>query len=227
MTDQTTVFEGGEGDAWFRRNSEMLAPDRADHATEMSVRLIRERAGAIRSVCEVGCANGWRLSALASQLQPEARICGFDVSADAIADGKMRWPDLDLFVGAADCPPVEGPFDLVIVSFVLHWVDRARLARTVAALDELVDDDRYLIVADFLPDAPCRTAYHHLPEGTAYTYKQDYRAPFLGLGFYRELSAEIFAHGKDANGGAIPEQDRGVCALLAKSFSAYRLTDRA
>lgn len=210
MGDQTAMFEEGEGDAWFRRNAEALTAERTDDpALAMAKELIG--GSAIASLCEFGCANGWRLAALSG---PVARLAGFDVSAEAVRDGRERWPHLDLRIGVADAPPFDERFDLVIVNFVLHWIGRDRLARTVAAIDAGIRDGGYLILADFLPLAPSKNPYHHRPNDEAYTYKQDYRQEFLALGSYTEISSRIFGHGADE----MSDANRAVCSLLRKDL---------
>lgn len=225
MVDQTAMFQEGEGDAWFRRNLDALSSPRADDpALSLAKEVIGGPGARIGSVCEFGCANGWRLAALSDSLAPDARIAGFDVSAEAIRDGQHKWPHLDLRVGVADEPPFDGRFDLVIVNFVLHWIDRDRLARTIVAIDESIGDGGFLILSDFLPSTPCKTRYHHLPDSEVYTYKQDYRTIFEALGSYREIQSRIFGHGREGAGDAgVTDADRAVCALLQKSLAAYEL----
>lgn len=214
MADQTDAFSQDEGDNWFRRNEAALAAPRHDHAIEMALRW-NEREP-IGSVCELGCANGWRLAALAEALPSVERLSGSDLSAAAIEDGRSRWPDLDLRIGSLDLPGFDQQFDLVIVSFVLHWVARPRLRASIAAIDRLVRPGGVLILADFLPDAPCARPYHHRNDVEIYTYKQDYTECFTSLGTYAEVERDVFSHaGEPAKD--IDPQDRAVCALLGKS----------
>ena len=218
--DQTDVFRGGEGDNWFRRNQDHLA-EAVD--SDPVMRLVREfvvREGQPASACELGCANGWRLAALRDVLPAGARLAGSDISAEAIAVGRSQYPGLELAVGALDAPNLNGPFDLVIVSFVLHWVARERLAQSIACIDGLVRENGLLVVADFLPDQPTARRYHHRPDIDLFTFKQDYAACFLGLGFYEELGRDIFAHSRKT-GQHIDPQDRAACTLLRKRLSLY------
>ena len=222
--DQDLIFETGEGDRWFERNSVALGQaERPDVARRMLGLLDPDYAAEIRSVCDVGCANGWRLPGVASALAPAARLCGFDASAAAIADGVARMPQFDLRQGLVDAPPFDEQFDLVIVSFVLHWVDRARLATAIAKIDGLVRPGGALMIMDFLPDAPCARAYHHRTDLELYTFKQDYRHSFIGTGVYRELASLTFPHDAKLPGAIAPtsSQDRAVCAWLHKALNAY------
>lgn len=218
---QDEVFRHGEGDAWFRRNAASLdAHTGHDWILDGLSRLHgREH---IRSACEVGCASAWRLARLPEALPGLARRAGFDLSADAIAHGRSRDASLDLRVGAASAPPFDEQFDLVIVSFVLHWIDRAALSRSLAAIDALVAPNGLLALADFLPDSPCRRRYHHREDVALYTYKQDYAQAFTAMHLYRELSRSVFHHG-DTLGAlqAVTDGDRAACVLLHKPIDAY------
>lgn len=221
--DQNLIFQKGEGDAWFRRNASTLGTfSKADPAQLLLGQLDLSRQGMISSVCDIGCANGWRLSQIREGLPNVRRLCGFDVSEAAVANGLSHSSGLDLRVGGIDEPPFAEQFDLVIVSFVLHWVDRQRLARAIASVDSLVAPNGLLLISDFYPDRPCARRYHHRRDVELYTYKQDYVGSFTALGLYRELSRLTFSH--DQSGllvGPAADQDRAVCALLHKHPDAY------
>jgi SAM-dependent methyltransferase len=217
--DQTEIFSRDEGDNWFSRNEAGLnALSDDDRITRMVLRWAKREP--VNSVCELGCSNGSRLAALGRRLQRVRRLAGSDVSKRAIEGGRKRWPMLELFVGSLDEPHIDGSFDLVIVSFVFHWVARQRLSESVAGVDALVRDGGALILADFLPDRPCARRYHHRPDAEIYTYKQDYSRCFTGLGTYVEIEREIFSHsGKCA--AMIDPQDRAMCSLLRKNLENY------
>jgi SAM-dependent methyltransferase len=221
VADQSRIFEDSEGDRWFARNAAHLSDSHPDDHVLALLERAEERAQ-VRSMCEVGCANGWRLAAARRRLPAISRLAGFDVSQDAVEDGRSRWPEIELAVGPADVPPIEGPFDAVIVSFVLHWVDRARLAATIAAIDALVAPGGVLLLADFLPDSPCARRYHHRSDCEVYTYKQDYSHCFGALGFYQEEEAVVFAHGAAAGAPVAHEQDRAFAKAMRKTLAGYR-----
>jgi SAM-dependent methyltransferase len=128
--------------------------------------------GKIRDVLELGCSNGWRLDRLRDLLQ--ANLVGVDASAEAIQDGKRRYPGLLLKGRTLSNVPLKKEFDLVIVNFVLDWMDRRTLAKSISEIDRVVKDDGYLLTGDFLPDCQQRRVYHHYPNNSVFTYKQDY-----------------------------------------------------
>jgi SAM-dependent methyltransferase len=219
---QEGIFRRGEGDAWFRRNRDNLLsktePDWIEH-------LLSGLAGIdeVASVCDLGCANGWRLQRLKHLFAPGCALTGVDASGAAIRDGRGRFPELRLHEGVLSQIPLTGSFDLVIVSFVLHWIDRSQLSRVIAEIDRLVAWNGYLLVSDFLPDSPRCRSYHHLPDQGVFTYKQDYSRAFVGLELYREVRRHAFPHaspGPSGNGAhatqSIDSDDRCACVLLRK-----------
>jgi SAM-dependent methyltransferase len=215
---QDEIFADSEGNAWFRRNSAALNADgRRDPVLDLLRQLPAERRARVRSMCDVGCANGGRLANLREWFPNATRIAGFDASADAIEAGTLAHEGLDLRVGLVAEPPFEGRFDLVTIGFVMHWVDRSLLTRAIAEIDALVADGGLLVIADFLPDRPCRRNYHHRGDLDLFTYKQDYPRTFAGLGTYRELSRFTFDHGVGTP-SVSSDQDRAVCAVLQKSL---------
>jgi len=79
---------------------------------------------------------------------------------------------------------LRGSFDLIIVNFVFHWIDRANLLRSMAEIDRLLEDSGYLIIGDFLPSNLTKVQYHHMEDPKIYTYKQNYAATFTASGLY-------------------------------------------
>lgn len=218
--EQEKIFRDGEGDAWYRRNRSHLDESREDWATRIVAAL--ENKAAIRRVLDLGCANGWRLAKLKPLFAPGCAFVGIDASAEALAEGRRRYPELDLRQGLLSQVPLAEPFDLVIVHFVLHWADRHTLSRSVAEIDRLVDWDGYLVVGDFLPDAPTKRRYHHLPHHPVFTYKQDYAQAFLGLAFYREIARVTFDHARPAaDFQPAAADERAMISLLHKSPRSY------
>jgi len=225
MTDtQEKVFRNGEGDAWYRRNRKHLSEYRNDWATWLISSL--EGRESITRVCELGCANGWRLARLRPLFSTRCVISGIDVSEEAIADGKKSFPEIELRQGVLSNLPYKESFDLVIVNFVLHWIDRDMLTRAIAEIDRVVKWNGYLVLGDFLPDFPTKRHYHHRPGEPIFTYKQDYAEIFRGLGFYKEITRITFSHDradarKDDWIRPTDSDSRGVVSLLHKLPDSY------
>jgi SAM-dependent methyltransferase len=218
---QDEVFFEQEGDSWFTRNREALSREgEFDWPLEL-LGMLGDLSG-LRSIAEVGCCNGYRLDELRRRLPTAERFAGVDASEEAIADGLSRFPGLELQRGVLSDIPLAGQFDLVVVNFVLHWVDRSTLARSLSEIDRLIGDSGLLVLGDFLPDYPQRRRYHHVDSEQLFTYKQDYARVFEALGTYRELARVTFDH--DARGRTVGYTDSGsraFCAVMRKSLNEY------
>ncbi len=183
-TNQATTFAAGEGDAWYTRNRSHLAA--YDLAQDPVARALVAAGLQPRTILDLGCSSGTRLATLCRHYG--AAGTGVEPSAAAISEARARDPQLTWHVGTLDAhPPLAGTFDVVIVSFVLHWVDRRRLLSSLAAVDAGVAEGGCLVISDFLPEHPLRREYHHLAGQGVFTYKNDYPAMFLSTGLYRPL----------------------------------------
>lgn len=190
---QDAAFMNSEGNNWFSRNRDALGTSEAVRDDPV-LRLLHRNKVKPRSALEIGCANGWRLEAL--RLETGAVCVGVDASADAVADGKARYPNIELRHGSASLLPFSGMrFDVVALYFVLHWLDRRTLLRALADADECVADGGWLVVGDFMPPAPVAVPYHHR-EGL-FTYHANYAQALCGLGLYDVADAIVFEHGGD------------------------------
>lgn len=217
---QDRLFREMEGDAWFKRNRDQITsagwPDYPAALVEMI-----ENRDRIKTVIELGCANGFRLEAIRHKT-PCERLVGVDCSIDALEDGRSRYPAVEFHRGMLTELPVEESFDLVIVNLVLCWISRESLARAVAEIDRVTADGGFLIIGDHFPDHPQRRRYHHNLAEEIYTYKQDYGKIFEALGTYRELARITYNHDSPGSGIQVTDSSkRGVCMLLKKSLQGY------
>ncbi len=212
MSGQARIFAAGEGDAWLARNRDHLT--RYDTATDHIAAAIRACALRPRRILDYGCSLGTRLSALCDAYG--AHGTGIEPSAGAIAAAAQRDPARSWHVGTLDAhPTLDGTFDLVIVSFVLHWVDRSLLLASLANLDRQVAPGGCVLIADFLPEFPQRREYHHLAGQGVFTYKNDYPAMLATTGLYRPLLRQALAY--PAFTPATPGAgDRAVVAVLER-----------
>jgi SAM-dependent methyltransferase len=212
---QDEVFFTYEGDNWFERNKEGLK--RLDPDADFPLKLMELYDLQPRSVLEVGAANGYRLAAIAERFK--ASVVGVEPSAAAIADGKTCFPAVKLIRGMTHDIPLQDVFDLVIVNFVLSWIDRAKLLDSVAELDRLLVDGGYLIVGDFYPSQQTRVRYHHLPDEELYTYKQDYGALFVATGLYHLVGLIAGDHATVSLAGDVADDERIAGWLLRKDLT--------
>lgn len=216
---QDEVFRHGEGDRWFARNRAAL--DGFDTGADLPLRLLDLYNLRPASVIEVGAANGFRLAVIARR--SGARCVAVEPSIAAIDAGRARFPALTFVRGSADAVPVAESFELVIVNFVCHWIDRTSLLKSVAEIDRLVGDGGFVIVGDFQPATLMRTRYHHLSEDQVYTYKQDYAGLFQASGLYHAVAMLSADHGTKALDARVGETERIGATLLRKQLRGHYL----
>ena len=209
MPTQDEIFTASEADQWFERNKHVL--QRLDDG-DIPLRLAELYKLAPRSVLEIGAANGYRVAEIARRTG--ARAVAIEPSPRAIEDGRTRFPNVEFHQGQARELPVEGTFDLVIVHFVLHWIDRRNLLRCVAEIDRVVADGGCLLIGDFHPWHPARNKYHHLPDADVMTYKQDYSQIFVATEQYQPVGM-LTGYGFQLD-AAVPDDRRAGVTLLRK-----------
>jgi SAM-dependent methyltransferase len=217
---QDQVFLHSESDRYFRRNAEALAADEMV-AGDPILKILAD-AG-VRPTCalEVGAANGYRLGAL--QRLTGCRAVAVEPSSAAIADGRQHFPQVQFVQALAHELGgfAAGEFDLVIASFVLHWVDRIRLFETAAALDRVLADGGHFILSDFLPERPQRVHYHHRPDADIWTYKQDYASFWTASALYQSRGRWLFDHHTRKLSETVPPEDRCAVTLFRKELGSY------
>lgn len=220
---QDDIFMSDEGNQWFKRNRDAIMDQ---NRFDWPINIIESLEGKekIGRILELGCANGWRLARIKNMFPGNVELYGSDVSKEAITDGMSRYSDLRLKPGLLSEIPFDLMFDLVIVNFVFHWVDRKSLVKSIAEIDRVICDQGLLIVGDFLPDFPQKRPYHHLPGQNVFTYKQDYAKIFKAFGTYSEIFRVTFNHDRPNQYlGGNPPDERGCCCLLQKRLDEYYL----
>jgi len=209
MPTQDEIFRASEADGWFERNKHTL--ERLDDR-DMPLRLVELYKLAPTSVLEIGAANGYRVAELARRTG--ARGVAVELSRNAIEDGRARFPHVEFHHGEAAAVPIEATFDLVIVHFVFHWIDRKNLMRCAAEVDRTVADAGYLLVGDFHPWHATQNKYHHLPDASVRTYKQDYAQIFIATELYQPVGM-LTSYGLELD-PAVPDDRRCSVTLLRK-----------
>jgi ubiquinone/menaquinone biosynthesis C-methylase UbiE len=220
---QDAVFAAGKADQWFERNRAKLnADDLMDR--DPILRLLRDQGVRPRHCIEVGAANGYRLEAIRQAFG--SRVTAVEPSGKAVADGRRRFPHVRFSQSLAHqlTGVGDGEADLVLVSFVLHWVDRSRLLASVAEIDRVLEDGGALLIADFLPAAPQRVRYHHLPDQEVWTFKQDYAALFASAALYQVGRRVTLDYTTGRVSDNAPPENRFAITWLQKSLhGGYRV----
>ena len=216
-SSQDQIFATFEGDRWFERNKAAL--NRFDPEADFPLKLMELYGLCPRSVLEIGAANGYRLAAISGRYG--AKVVAVEPSAGAILDGKTRFPFVEFVRGVVYAIPLQELFDLIIVNFVFHWIDRINLLRSIAEIDRLLVNGGFLIIGDFYPCNFVKVRYHHLPEQEVYTYKQNYAATFLASGLYHPVGLLTGDHSSRALTGEAFEDDRSGGWLLRKMLKEH------
>lgn len=195
---QSDIFADTEGNAWWQRNREKLAPEHDPVLQIIAISDIKPQ-----NVLEIGCADGWRLSAIHKEYG--ARCTGFDLATTALHEGRMRDKNIYLYYGSTNhlefhCNP--GAYDLVIFGFCLYVLDREDLFSAVAAADTVLKDGGDLIVYDFSVPTPHKVPYHH--DLRLSTYKMDYTRLFTANPSYRLIHSIT---GDDKNCATLVHKD--------------------
>lgn len=217
MEAQDNIFARSEGDRWFERNAKALQCFNPTEDTPL--KLMQFYGVSPRSVLEIGAANGFRLAEI--QRRSGARAVGVELSHQAIADGRARFPLVTFVRGAANSVPLQEVFDLVIVNFVFHWVDRIHLLQSVAETDRLLRDGGFLVIGDFYPSNRLQVPYHHLKAGEVLTFKQNYADVFLSSGLYHPVCLMTAHHASKKPDPEVSENERIGTWLLRKELQRH------
>ena len=215
--NQTEIFADFEGDRWFGRNQKALKDFDPDN--DSPLRIMALYGVEPRAVLEIGAANGVRLAEIARR--HGSRTTAVELSKDAIRDGQAKFPMVDFICGPAHAIPLAATFDLVIVNFVLHWIDRGLLFRTIAEIDRLLADGGFLIIGDFSPANFLQVPYHHLTDKSVSTFKQNYAAAFLASGIYHAVGLLTAHHSAKGLSAAADESERVGVWLLQKKLTGH------
>jgi SAM-dependent methyltransferase len=216
---QDSLFSDYEGDRWFERNCRAL--NAFDPSADLPLKLISLYGLTPERVLEIGAANGFRLAAIHKRTSAEA--VALEPSAQAVLNGKASFPFITFIRGTASAVPLRDSFDLVIVNFVFHWIDRRSLLRAVAEVDRLVSDGGYLLIGDFHPANQLQVRYHHLKTEEVFTYKQNYAATFLASGLYHPVSLLTAHHANKELQARVAESERIGTWLLRKELQGHYL----
>lgn len=190
-SEQKSTFLESEGDAWFKRNVEVLTSLESDFVFEV----LKTAKLKPRNVLEIGCSNGWRLNMI-SKLGAD-RCCGVEPGEAAVEDGNARYKGLELVVGTADDLPFnDDSFDLVIIGCCLYLCDPSQLFKISSEVDRVLQDRGFIVLVDFCPPTPYSNRYSHYNGIKA--YKMDYSKLFLWHPHYTlcRYEGHVF-HGKE------------------------------
>jgi ubiquinone/menaquinone biosynthesis C-methylase UbiE len=215
-TAQDLVFLRSEADAYHARNREALGSQEMI-AFDPVLRLLSWYGLPEGRTLEIGAATGWRLAELAKRARMRGQhveCIAVEPSQAAIDEGYDRYGEVTFYRRlASDLPFKDSYFTCVIVSFVLHWEDRARLSQSLTEIDRVLADGGILALADFWPAHPQRVPYQHKPG--LYTWKTNYSRYYTGHG-YDEIARLAFDHDTHEYHVDPPLGARAAASLLRK-----------
>ena len=137
---QKDIFLGGEGNAWFTRNSAALANHELPGSDPLLMELLGLKShladeGGLVNVLEVGCGPGLRLDWLQQQIGWECH--GIEPSDEAVKQATNA--GVHAQVGTADqLPFADKSFDVVAFGFCLYLCDRDDLFKIAAETDRVL-----------------------------------------------------------------------------------------
>lgn len=98
MKKQKEIFLFEEGNNWFKRNyNAILSKTENDEIIKYFLNYLNDGL----KVLEIGSSNGWRLEMLRKSF-PDSKFYGIDPSNEAISDGLLKYPNINLSIGTAD-----------------------------------------------------------------------------------------------------------------------------
>jgi SAM-dependent methyltransferase len=181
MRSQERAFLEAEADAYFRRNRDVVAADSDDPVLDALRQVHLKPRGLL---LDVGGAAG-RIAAGYLRDHPTWEAHVLEPSADEINAGRKAFPRVNFqeaSITQAHSISDGGKYDIVVVSAVLHWIQRDLLTRAIANIDGALADGGLIVFADF--GVPYPRANPYAPKAGLFTYKQNYSASFLALGIY-------------------------------------------
>lgn len=224
---QSDIFEKGEGDEYFKRNLEYLNnPEMIKNDPPLS--FIKEYNIQPKNILEIGAMNGFRLNEIYKNYK-DTNCVGIEPSKAAVLDGHRRFPHIKLVRGLVEKLSFkDNSFDLVIINFVFHWIDRASLFLAVSEIDRVLDNGGFLIIGDFHPDTAGKFAYKHLSENQIFTYTQNYPGIFIASELYAligMISGIKLSHYLSQKIDAVVSSDRRMGFFLLKKdlYSHYNM----
>lgn len=208
---QDDIFKLSEADQYHERRRKSNWSDEERIKEDLPLEVIQKNKIRCKNAAEVGAYNGFRLAFLSENYHCHA--VAFEPSQKAILEGKQKYPQVDFRCNtAAQLDAADGSFDMVIVGYVFHWIDRKTLIRSISEIDRVLADDGWLVISDIWVEYPQRRKYHHLPSKDVWTYKQNYWEIYLASNCYKLVDA-IFR--KPSGKDSVPR----YCTLLKKSLT--------
>lgn len=195
--NQTKVFLKDEADNYFTRNEKAHGAIKSDVVLHVYGKYFSKNR---IDVLEIGCCDGWRLKKIKEEYG--ANVFGIEPSLKAVNKARKAFGLKNIVASTADTFSFDRKFDLILVPFVFHWIDRSLLLSSVSNIDRHLNDGGFLLINDFWQNGFKKEGYHHRKDTKMWTYKQDYSKIFASAGTYKDILHIVYDYekGKEADG---------------------------
>lgn len=188
------IFQNGEGDCYFSRNISIYENDEitSNDIIIKNIQNIRKPLEKL-NILEIGCSSGFRLNAL-NNLFPNNNYFGFDPSKDAIHYAKQNYNNINFEILTCDDINFyeDKKFDIIMIPFVMVYIDRELLLKSISEIDRILKNNGILIITDFYSNRPRKNIYKHTDN--TFIYKQNFFEIFLSTNNYFLNKLECFYH---------------------------------
>lgn len=113
-------------------------------------------AAARGRILELGAANGVLAAALAPTAQRLVAVEAVDAAAALARERLTSWPHAEVAHGLIPGAVPPGPYDLVVASEILYYLDDSAYAATLEALPRWLAADARLVAVHWRPEGPER-----------------------------------------------------------------------
>jgi ubiquinone/menaquinone biosynthesis C-methylase UbiE len=219
IRSQSQIFLESEGDAWFLRNSEVLASRKVFRSVDFILSTISPFRAQINNVIEIGCGPAYKLEKLLVGLGAK-KGGGVDPSRLAIEAARERLlgleVDLELYVGISTNLTFEtNSADLVFLGFFLYLVPRNEVLMSVSEINRILKPGGFLAIEDFEKPNKTQNPYKH--DSRVVTFKEDYTKYFVESFGYNLVEMHSYCDKSDSF--SIDPDERISTKILFKPLS--------
>lgn len=206
---QEEVFLSSEADEWYKRNaSNLLSKSKSEDRIYLAIKKHYPLEMQGKEVLEIGCANGYRLSWLKTDLG--ASIVGVEPSGLAVLDSRDRYKfsENEIRVDTARSFFVdnESKFDCIIFGHSLYLIDPEDYVEVIHGAMKALNPNGVICIYDFYSQ-PQSQGYHHKPG--IQSYKMQFDKIFTWHPQFKLIYQEIETH----NGASSLGNPKEDCAL--------------
>ncbi|MFQ2194262.1 class I SAM-dependent methyltransferase [Aeromonas jandaei] len=210
--NQKDIFIRQEGDSWYERNKHGYIHKKIQD--DLVFKALQQVNCNPKRILEIGCANGWRVSALSEHFN--ASGYGIDPSLAAILDGLKAYPNLQLTQGTAENLPAIEPVDLIIFGFCLYLCEPNDLFKIASQCHDLLQDKGIIAIVDFHPPhGYYRNEYKH--RDGVYSYKMNYSNMICWHPSYQRIFELVQNHDESSD----LTKDSLVSVQIIKKINAF------